>query len=60
MKKNGSKEWLRKLMTERDYPEHLYEENGTYECLCSVCENRFIGRKHSKVCKICKEETQGE
>ena len=29
---NDSKEWLKACMTERDYPEHMYEENGTYEC----------------------------
>lgn len=49
-----SKDWLKDYMTERDYSEHMYEENGTYECMCVVCENRFIGRKRSQVCKICK------
>ena len=41
--------------TERDYPEYFHEENGIYQNTCMECEKKFIGRKRSKICKVCME-----
>lgn len=37
----------------RDWPEDFTDENGNYNCLCSICGNRFIGYKRRIICKLC-------
>jgi hypothetical protein len=37
----------------RDWMEDFSHENGSYQCLCCICEQEFIGHKRRVVCRVC-------
>jgi len=41
------------LRNARNWPEDFQQENGNYECACSLCGSHFIGNKHLVVCRVC-------
>jgi hypothetical protein len=42
-----------------DYPEDANQENGNYENTCIRCNITFIGNKHRRECKSCRNKRLG-
>lgn len=40
----------------RNWREDYNKENGNYENTCGCCEQKFIGNKHRRCCKLCGED----
>lgn len=42
-----------KAVSDRDWPEDFFHENGCYECRCAICGVEFDGNKERVVCRVC-------
>lgn len=49
-------------MDNRNWKEDFHLENGNYTCICTICDEQFLGYKRRIYCKLCHDglETQME